>query len=142
MLVNGLIRGFNYITRQFITETSIAYICQNNQSPDQPITELPINSLKVYDRDSGNIHIEMKENGVRYFFSRESSVWEEMDFQNGSYRPGHSLRVTDTQKMTTGKFFTQFVKNSAPSLKNDPKFNQLLGPYELEVVYYRHYDKN
>ena len=34
------------------------------------------------------------------------------------------------------------MKNQAPLLKANPKFQQFLNPFELELVYYKNYEPN
>lgn len=46
---NGMIRGFNFKTKKFITETTLGYICAKDSA--EPIEVLPISSMKVYDND-------------------------------------------------------------------------------------------
>lgn len=69
-------------------------------------------------------------------------MWVELNFEEGLFITGNSLRLTPLEKMSTERFFAQLSLSPATSLKSNPKFQQLLTPLELELVYYRYNEPN
>ena len=82
---NGIIRGFNYKKKQFIVETSLAYLCSVSEDAE-PMNELPIKCLKVYDGDGEKLHVELEKTGIKYFYCRNTKSWTELNFRNGLFR--------------------------------------------------------
>lgn len=67
MTTNGTIRGFNYITHSFLTETSAAYLLLSESSE---VTVNPFISFSVYDNDNDRLHVQLRRNNEWFFYCK------------------------------------------------------------------------
>jgi hypothetical protein len=46
---------------------------------------------------------------LRYFFEKETHAWVQLDFSEGLYRSGHSLRVTKMERVVAENFYAGLI---------------------------------